>query len=120
MKDAFQQIPPENFEQEAKLEPIDLETMAREFEAVMQDYRKARTVINNEDGSRTIHETYRLPIFNEDSLVEKYIGNFCHMASVLGYRSTIGPLVIPYEQKILRGEGQTRSSIFLFLEKKEE
>jgi hypothetical protein len=119
MKEVFHQIPPDTFEKQAKLEQVDLSVLKQEFEARMQDYRRARTVIINEDGSRTIYEAYRMPIFREQHLIETYIERFCHEASLLGYKSTIGPLVVPSTQKMFGDRNQTRPSIFFFLEKKE-
>jgi hypothetical protein len=94
-------------------------TIRLEFERVMLHYRIARTIINDEDGNRTVYETYRMPIFDRDDRIEYEMGNIMHDAGVLGYRSTIGPIVIPGAQKKLGGSNPARPSIYFFLEKRE-
>ena len=118
MGEIFRQYPLDKSGEKFESNRVDLNEMKRDFEIEMSRHLLYRTLVENEDGSKTTYDTYRVPISQSENVFEIDIRTI-HDASVLGYRSTMGPLVIPGERKLFGGDEQKRPYILLILEKTE-
>lgn len=118
MGEIFRQYPLDKRGEEFESSRVDLNDMKLEFEREMGKHLLYRTVVENEDGSKSTYDTYKVSISNSDNVFDIDIRTI-HDASVLGYRSTMAPLVIPDASKSFSGKEQTRPYIILFLEKTE-
>jgi hypothetical protein len=118
MPEVFRQYPLDRSGEEFETSRVDLNDIRLEFETEMSKYLLYRTLVENEDGSKTTYDTYRVPISKFDNILEIDIRTI-HDASVLGYRSTVGPVVIQDEGKLLSGDQQARPAIYFFIEKTE-
>lgn len=117
MREIYNLIPAEEVESDAQAEPVNIEKLKIEFEMEWRGNRKEHTVIVHEDGRRTMHESYRIPIFKDEHELEHFLPAFGHQAGLLGYRSTIGPVFIPdADHDLLRPK---YGSVIFFLERTE-
>lgn len=116
MTEIYDLLPPELHADEAPLKPVDIEALREKFEIFGMEFRRYRTVVVNDDRSRTMYEAFLIPIDGNTRGVDKNILHFGHMASILGYRPTMSSIVIPDTRRLFGGEGQTRPVAMLFLE----
>lgn len=78
------------------LMPVDLEELRESFfDKFTKNFCRRRTIVDNPDHSRAIIETYHIPIENLLKVDNKDIVEFLHIATILGYRSAIGPVFLP-------------------------
>ena len=91
IKEIFSQRP--NWELGLKKE--DLAMLESEFEKKWGQRRAARVIVENQNGSHTMFDTYEMRILKDAQNTIVFLREFALTASVLGYRSTMGPIVIP-------------------------
>lgn len=112
MKEVNNQVLPDVFTDHSKLELGDLERLELWFNAEGRGWSLGRTIVE-ENGSRTIYETFKVPLIKDKELAKEHTHKFLHAAGVLGYRSTIASFVAT-------GSRNFEGFVWLFLERVEK
>ncbi len=112
------QEPPDLSAEEATFNDVDIEQLKSAFEAEWAGNRRARTIVEHEDGSRTYYETYQVPLFKNERDLNRFLPRIGQQAMILGYTAPIGAVLVPNAEHSLTGS--TYGSVFLFLERTEK
>ena len=90
--------------------PEDIQKVRERFEVRWGSKRTDQVTVQSEDGSQTIYETFDISVeSNSNPGRPGFVENddsferFIMAASILGYRSAIGPVVIPPTRTFTRG-----------------
>jgi hypothetical protein len=95
MKEIYRQQYPGEASSHSQTETLDRNQLEREFKSKWTKERQSRIVIENQDGTQTIHEAFRIVLSRDPVETESLILDFTMSAVILGYEFPVQPILIP-------------------------